>query len=445
MRGPAVSVVGLGYVGLSTAVCFAHRGLTVYGVEVDPNKLSAISRGEVPFKEEGMDRMLRSVLKAGRLRVSGGYDDAVAKSAITYITVGTPSRPDGSIDLAYVRACAETLGRHLAGKAGYHTVVVKSTAVPGTTEGPVREALERGSGKKVGQGFGLSANPEFLREGSAVKDTFHPDAVVIGSLDGKSRSALLSLYKRFYGRLPPVVLTTPSNAELIKYSVNTFRATQLSFLNTLANLCQSVPGMDVEEVARGFAMIAKPDPRYLKAGIGYGGSCLPKDLRALIAESRRLGVDPQLLESSLRVNEAQPERAIDLAVKATGPLRGRRVAVLGLAFKANTDDIRESSAITLVKKLVAEGADVTAYDPAAMPNSRAVLEGAVRFAKGAKECLKGAEVCILATGWPEFAKLRAADFLAMARPFVVDGRGALDAEKLGRGGVEVLRVGVGKA
>ncbi len=443
MKGQAVSVVGLGYVGLSTAICLAHRGFHVYGVEVDAKKLSSMSRGQVPFHEPSLEGMLRSALRAGRFHLSSGYEDAMEATDLTFITVGTPSGPDGAIDLAYIKQSAEILGRLIADKKRSHSVVVKSTVVPGTTEGVVRRALERESGKTVGKGFGLSVNPEFLREGSAVKDTFHPDAVVIGSLDQSNRRALVSLYKKFYSRLPPMVLTTPSNAELIKYAVNSFRATQVSFLNTLANLCQAVPGMDIDQVAQGFGIIAKADPRYLKAGLGYGGSCFPKDVRALIAEARRLGADPRILEAASGVNQAQPLAAVSLAKRMIGEIRGRRVAVLGLAFKGNTDDIRESSAISLVNYLIGEGAEVTVYDPAAMDNSRRVLDSKVKFAGDPEECLRGAECCILATAWPEFSKLGPSDFRSMARPVVVDGRGVLDLSKLRKGGVQAAALGKG--
>lgn len=441
-HGPALSIVGLGYVGLSTAICFADRGFEVHGVELSKEKLEAISRGRVPFQEEGLQAMLRSALKSGRFHASSDYE-AVQRTDVTYVAVGTPSGADGSIDLKYIRSSAESIGRQLASKRGYHIVVVKSTAVPGTTEGVVKEVLERESGKKVGGGFGLAANPEFLREGTAVKDTLSPDAIVIGSLDGRSKTALLSLYRKFYGRLPPVVSTTPSNAEMIKYAVNTFRATQLSFLNTLSNLCQTVPGMDVDEVAKGFGQIAKADPRYLKAGLGYGGSCLPKDVRALIAEAKKKGVDPRVLEASLSFNQKQPLVAVDLAKQVVGSLGGKKLAVLGLAFKANTDDTRESTAISLVNALVGEGADVWAYDPAAMPNSRPLVDARAKFAKDAKDCLRGAECCFVATAWPEFVNLGPKDYRSMARPQVVDCRGALDLEWLRRGGVRAVALGKG--
>ena len=275
MKRLSVSIVGLGYVGLSTGVCLASRGIQVHGVDVDQAKVRSIAEGRVPFEEEGLQALLRSSLKKGLFVPGADLREAVWDSEITFLTVGTPSGPDGSIELSHLRSASEGLGRELAEKGGYHHVVVKSTVVPGTTQGLVKDTLERSSSKKCGEGFGLAANPEFLREGSAVADTFRPDAVVIGALDTRTGAALVSLYRRFYRKLPPVLSTSPANAELIKYASNTFRATQLSFLNTLANLCSSIGGADIDEVARGLSSIMKVDPRYLKAGLGFGGSCLP--------------------------------------------------------------------------------------------------------------------------------------------------------------------------
>jgi UDPglucose 6-dehydrogenase len=444
LKRTSVSIVGLGYVGLSTGVCLASRGIQVHGVDVDQAKLKSIREGKVPFEEEGLETMLRSAIKR-RLFVTGDdYSGAVQNSELTFLTVGTPSRPDGSIDLAYLRSASEGVGRELAKKRGFHHVVVKSTAVPGTTQGLVKKALEETSKKRCGEGFGLAANPEFLREGSAVADTFGPDAIVIGAVDKRTRAALISLYKTFYKRLPPVISTSPANAELIKYSVNTFRATQLSFLNTLANLCSGIGGADIDEVAQGFNALTKADPRYLKAGLGFGGSCFPKDLRAIIAYCKQEGSNPAVFEAALAVNEVQPVLAVRRARELVSTLPKKKVAVLGLAFKANTDDVRESAAISLVERLVSEGARVTVYDPKAMRNAARVLEQRVSYAASAEECLKESDCCIVATAWPEFERIKAADFKRLMRdPAVVDGRRFLDVEALRAGGVRCVALGSG--
>jgi UDPglucose 6-dehydrogenase len=439
-----VSIVGLGYVGLSTGVCLASRGIEVHGVDVDQAKLRFIAEGRAPFEEEGLQALLRSSLKKGLFIPEADLRKAVRGSEMTFLTVGTPSGPDGSIQLSHLRSAAEEVGRELADKGGYHHVVVKSTVVPGTTQGLVKETLERSSSKKCGEGFGLAANPEFLREGSAVADTFRPDAVVIGALDRRTGSALVSLYRRFYGKLPRVLSTSPANAELIKYASNTFRATQLSFLNTLANLCSSIGGADIDEVARGLSSIMAVDPRYLKAGLGFGGSCLPKDLRAMVAYSKGAGADPAVFEAVLGVNEMQPAVAVRMARDLVGGLEKKKVAVLGLAFKPNTDDVRESVAVLLVERLLNEGARVTACDPKAVENARRVLGDRVVYTESARECLRDSDCCIVATGWPEFARLKPSEFKTLMRdPAVVDARRILDAEALRAGGVRCATLGSG--
>jgi len=444
LKRTSVSIVGLGYVGLSTGVCLASRGIQVHGIDVDQAKLKSIREGRVPFEEEGLEALLKSAVKKGLFLAGSDFRKAIQNSDITFLTVGTPSKADGSIDLGYLRSASDGVGRELGGKREYHHVVVKSTAVPGTTQTVVKQVLESSSGKTCGEGFGLASNPEFLREGSAIKDTMQPDAIVIGAVDKRTEGALLSLYKGFYKEMPPVVSTSPANAELIKYAVNTFRATQLSFLNTFANLCSGIEGASVDEVAQGFTAITRADPRYLKAGLGYGGSCLPKDLRALVAYSRQAGVNPVLLEAALSVNETQPIVAIKMARELLGTLDGKKVAVLGLAFKPNTDDVRESVAIRLVEGLLGEDAKVTVYDPKATENAKRVLGQRVGYAKGVRECIKGADCCIVATGWPEFAKVGAKEFKRLMRnPVVVDGRRILDEEALRAEGLKFATLGSG--
>lgn len=290
----------------------------------------------------------------------------------------------------------------------------------------------------------MAANPEFLREGSAVADTFHPDAIVIGALHERTRAALISLYRAFYEKMPPVVSTSPANAELIKYASNTFRATQLSFLNTLANLCSGMGGADVDDVARGLSTVLKVDSRYLKAGLGFGGSCLPKDLRAIIAFCGRAGSDPALFQAVLSVNDAQPAVVARMTRDLVGLLAKKRLAVLGLAFKPGTDDVRESAAIGLVERLLGEGARVTVYDPKATANARRILGDRVMYAQSARECIEDADCCIVATGWPEFARILPEEFKKLMRqPAVVDGRRVLDAEALAAKGVKCLTLGSG--
>jgi len=419
-----VSVIGLGYVGLTLAACLASRGFKVVGVEVDEAKRRLVAEGLPPIYEEGLEPLLREAVREGRLRVTGDYVEAVRESVISFISVGTPSKSDGSVDLQYVVEAARSLGRALRMKDGYHLVVVRSTVPPGTTTGVVGRILEEESGRRVGEGVGLCFNPEFLREGKAVQDTFNPDRLVVGCVDGRSREILLRFYERFYrDGLPPLLATTPVNAELIKYASNAFLAMKISYANMLAQLCERIPGADVRVVAKGVGMDRRIGEAFLGAGLGWGGSCFPKDVRALLAYGRERGVRLSLLEAAVEVNERQLDHALELAERLAGGLRGRVVAVLGLAFKPGTDDIRESRAIRLVERLLDRGARVRVHDPKALENARRVLGDRVEYAGSMEECLRGAELAVLATEWPEYGRLDAETLRRLMRsPALLDCR-----------------------
>jgi len=422
MKEKIISVFGLGYVGLATAVCFAHRGVKVIGVDVDPNKVKLIGSGKSPFYELQMEEFLHEALRKGFFLCTNDYLQAVQDSDISFITVGTPSRPDGSIDLQFIEAVSKSIGEGLRWKRKYHLVVVKSTVVPGTVEKIVKPLIEESSGKQCGVDFGLCANPEFLREGSAIQDTFNPDRIVIGEFDRKSGDFLENLFRKFYGgKMPPVIRTTLSNAELIKYANNAFLAMKISFINEVANICERVLGSDVNVVAEAIGLDKRVGRLFLNAGLGYGGSCLPKDLKALISFSRKIGYDPVLISAVEKINEAQPYKAVELARKLIGELAGKRIAVLGLAFKPNTDDMRNAVSIKIISKLLEERAEVVAYDPVAMPNARKIFGDRIRFASSALNCIKDADCCIIVTEWDEFRCLKPEDFVKyMKNPCLVD-------------------------
>jgi UDPglucose 6-dehydrogenase len=444
MRSYRVSVVGMGYVGLCTAVAFARRGYNVVASETDMEKISLINRGVPPFHEPEISEMLAKVLKSGHFKCTSNTKTAILNTEITFITVGTPSKPDGSIDLRYIKNSAKEIGSALSNKDSYHLVVVKSTVIPGTTENMVKPILEESSGKKCGVDFGLCANPEFLREGSALHDTFNPDRIIIGEHDKKSGDVLEALYREFYAeKMPLVVRTTPINAELIKYASNAFLATKISFINTIANICERMPGADVTVVAKGVGLDRRIGPFFLNAGLGYGGSCFPKDLRALIQHSRSLGYEPKLLEAVENINKNQPQRAIELCKKLLGELKDKRIAILGLAFKPNTDDMREAPSTTIIRQLLKEGAKVVVYDPAAIPNAKAIFKEEVEYANSALECLKGADCCILITEWEEFKKLKLEDFIQnMHTAILLDGRRMFDPGEFSRK-IKFAAIGLG--
>ncbi len=425
MTKPKISVIGVGYVGLCTAVGFASKGYQVVASDVDAEKIRKICAGIPPFYEPGLSELLKETIENGNLQCSvNETQKAVLGTDITYIAVGTPSNEDGSINLKYVESAARDIGKALRQKSQYHIVVVKSTVIPGTTQNLVKSTLELESQKACGVDFGLCMNPEFLRQGSAFKDTFNADRIVIGSYDQKSGDALEALYKEFYAEsLPPVIRTTLSTAELIKYASNSMLATKISFINTIANICEKVPGADVKVVARAMGLDKRIGPLFLDAGLGYGGSCFPKDVKALIACSKAFGYTPELLESVENVNQVQPLKAVQFCRERLGGLEGKTIALLGLAFKPETDDMREARVIPIIYQLLAEGAKVVAYDPVAASAARSIFDDRIQYASSAVECLKGADGCILVTEWDEFKKLTPEDYLKyMKQPLLVDGR-----------------------
>ncbi len=417
-----IAIVGTGHVGLVYAVAFTLQGHTVVGTDVVPEAIASLKAGKPTFFEPGLDAAFARARKTKRLSFATEIAGEVAKAEVVFLCVGTPSREDGSIDTSYVESAARTVGEGLRQARGYQVVTVKSTVVPGTTESAARPALEAASGKAAGEDFGLCMNPEFLREGSAVEDALKPDRIVIGSLDKRSGDVLAKVYAKLRCKKLRTDLRT---AEMIKYATNSFLATKVSFANELADLCDAFRGLDVDRVVEGMALDARINPRFLKAGLGFGGSCFPKDVKALLAAGRAKGYDSFLLQATLDVNDAQPLRAVRLAESVVGDLRGKRVAILGLSFKGGSDDLRESRALPLAHALLAKGASVTGYDPEANAAFRAAVPGA-EVANDVAGALAQADVCIVHNDWPQWRKLKAKDFAGMRRKVVIDGRRILD-------------------
>jgi len=424
MNKESVSVIGAGYLGLCTATGFACKGCKVISVDRDSKKVVMINRGEAPFYEPQLETLLQGALKKGYLKCVLDYKEAIRNTSITFIAVGTPSKPNGSINLRYIKDSAQEIGKALKEKKGYHLVVVKSTITPGITEKLIKPYLEKYSGKQCGSDFGLCVNPEFLREGSAIHDTLHPDRIIIGEYDKKSGEALENFYRNLYGEeMPPLIRTNIPTAELIKYANNAFLAMKISFINEIANICEKIPNADVTCIAKGIGLDKRIGPLFLGAGLGYGGSCLPKDIKALIAFSQSLGYRPKLLMAVDEVNEKQPYKAIELCKKDLNTLKGKRIAILGLAFKPKTDDIRGAVSIKIIKALLKEGANVIAYDPAAMYNARKKLGKRIHYASSSIDCIKNTDCCIVVTEWDEFKKLKPDDFVQnMSNPLLIDGR-----------------------
>ncbi len=425
VKKPKISVVGVGYVGLCTAVGFASKGYAVISSDIDAEKVAKIKEGIPPFHEPCLPEMLRQTIENGNLKcLTNQTQNAVLETDITYIAVGTPSKPDGSIDLQFIETVSSDIGKALSQKRNYHVVVVKSTVVPGTTQNTVNPNLEKQSKKKCGEDFGLCMNPEFLRQGSAFQDTFNADRVVIGSFDQKSGDAIEALYKGFYyPKLPPIIRTSLATAELIKYASNAMLATKISFINTIANICEKIPGADVKTVATAMGLDKRIGPLFLDAGLGYGGSCFPKDVKALIACSKAFGYAPEILESVENLNHTQPLKAVEFCRQQLGKLSGKNIAILGLAFKPDTDDMREARVIPIVNQLLLEGANITAYDPVTVNMAKSIFQNKIQYAPSAISCLKNADAAILVTQWEEFKKLSPDDFIKnMKHPVLIDGR-----------------------
>ena len=372
-------------------------------------------------------------------------EEAILKTSISFVTVGTPSRSDGSIDLQFVEAALCEIGEALRKKTTYHLIVIKSTVTPTTTERVLKPLIESHSGKHCGVDFGLCMNPEFLREGSALQDMLHPDRIVIGEYDKKSGKALEKLFRDFYcEKLPPLIRTTLTTAELIKYASNSFLATKISFINTIANICEKTHSADVSIVAEGMGLDKRISSLFLNAGFGYGGSCFPKDLKALISYSKNIGYQPPLLDAVEKVNKTQSYKAIELCKSLLAELKGKNIAILGLAFKPNTDDMREAVSVPIIRQFLKEGANVTAYDPVAISTAKNIFKDKIKYADSAARCLKNADCCILVTEWNEFKRLEPEDFVkSMKQPILVDGRRIYNPAEFNKK-VKFTAVGLGK-
>ncbi len=437
-----VSVVGTGYVGLVSGVCLAAKGHDVICVDVDREKVELINAGTPPIYEEGLEALMAATVGT-RLRASTDLEGAVRDTELTLIAVGTPFVGD-EIDLTFVKSATTQIGTALREKPGFHTVAVKSTVVPGTTDSVVLPALESSSGKRVGRELGLGMNPEFLREGAAVQDFMNPDRIVLGGVDDRTTDVLEELYSVFSEA--SIVRTNPRTAEMIKYAANSLLATMISFSNEIANLSAALGGIDVVDVMKGVHLDHRLQPildngerivpkftSYVEAGCGFGGSCFPKDVRALIAHGKRQQLPMSLLSSVIEVNESQPMEIVRLLVKHLKSLSGKRVLVLGLAFKPGTNDMRESPAIPVINQLVKDGAVVAAYDPIAQPEAEEVFEdGQVSYQSDLGKAIEGVDAVVLMTMWEEFQALPELLQRVDDQPVVIDGRRMLDKHSVAR-------------
>ena len=429
-----IAVVGTGYVGLVTGACFSEFGVHVTCVDKDREKIEMLQKGLIPIYEPGLGELVAKNTAAGRLRFTTDIAEAIRGALVVFIAVGTPPRGDGSADLSYVDAVAETIAKHMD---GYKVIVTKSTVPVGTGE-----RLSRIIGRNLQEqvDFDVVSNPEFLREGSAIEDFLRPNRVVIGAASQQAVAILKDLYRPLYLIETPFVITTVPTAEMIKYASNAFLATKISFINEIANLCEKV-GADVHEIARGMGLDGRIGSKFLHPGPGYGGSCLPKDTKALHQISKENGSELQLLAAVIRVNENQRTIMVGKIREALGGFQNKTLAVLGLAFKPNTDDIRESPAIEISEAVMKEGAKIRAYDPAAMGEARKVLSG-ITLCQDAYDAAQGADAIVLMTEWNEFRGLDLGRLQKTLRsPVFVDLRNVYDAAQMHRAGFRYICVG----
>jgi UDPglucose 6-dehydrogenase len=447
-----IGVIGSGYVGLVAAACFAELGHDVICVDNDAEKLAALRAGAVPIHEQFLPELLQKN-RGKRLNFSGSIQEAVRASAAIFIAVGTPQSETGEADLSYVEAVSRELAQALAESKDYKIVVEKST-VPVYTNSWIRRVMEQnGAGS-----FDVASNPEFLREGSAVTDFLYPDRIVVGADQERCATIMRAIYEPLTSgeyqkradaiprpdaaRIPAeIIVTSAKSAELIKHASNAFLAMKISFINAVANICESV-GADVQQVREGIGADSRIGRRFLNPGIGYGGSCFPKDLKAFHAVAREFGFDFRLLDEVIRINEEQRQRFLRKIRATLWTLKGKRLAVVGLAFKGGTDDVRESPAIALVECLIKEGCEVVAYDPAAMEKSREILNSSVTFAESSYAAAHKADALLILTDWEEFAALDLERLkTALKFPIVIDGRNLYSPKRMAEAGFTYVSVG----
>ena len=427
-----ICVVGTGYVGLVTGAVFADLGNDVLCVDNDTAKVANLEAGDMPIYEPGLEEMVARNVADGRLAFTTDLTTAVRRAVIVFITVGTPPKPDGRADLSAVEDVAGVIGEAME----RYTVVVNKSTVPVGTGEFVREVIEKHQARPVP--FDVVSNPEFLREGSAIEDTLRPDRIVIGAPTQQVAMTLLELYAPLER---PMIITDVPSAEMIKYASNAFLSTKISFINAIANVCE-LAGADVSQVMKGMGLDARIGSAFLSAGLGYGGSCFPKDTDSLVHTASTLGYDFALLKAVVDINRERASHFVDLMAKALNPLAGRSVAVLGLAFKPNTDDMREAKSVEVIELLLQLGATVRAFDPVAMPAASRLLPATVTYCESPYEAATGVDAVALVTEWNEFKFLNLERLRAvMRRPAVFDGRNIWEPERMRRLGFEYHSIG----
>ena len=414
-----IAVIGLGFVGLTLSSVLASKGITTIGIDSDTKKSSKIVKGIPTFFEPNLDKTLKKALRT-KLYITDKIS-SIKDCDFVFITVGTPQKKNGEIDLSFLKSAVSNVGKVISVSKKKPIILVKSTVIPGTMKNVVLPILERNSKKKAGKDFGLISNPEFLQESKAIHDTLKPHAVILGGYKTK----FMKKTEKFFSQLnpnTPIIITNHQTAEMIKYANNSFLATKISFINQLANICQGIPGTNIDDVARTIGLDPRIGNLFLNAGPGYGGSCLPKDIKAIINLSSKIGVRPTLLDAVEKTNKQQIDNIIELTKKNIGKIKGKKLTILGVAFKPNTDDIRDSVAIELIGKLLKLGAKVTIHDPKTLENTRKIFRDNIKYAKSLTDALKNCQCAIIMTEWKEYQKINNKMIKYMTKKVIIDSR-----------------------
>ena len=435
MKNPVISIVGLGFVGLSLAVASAKKKIDTYGIEINEKKLRKLRSGKSDFFEPKLENYLKESLNRKKLFLTNDLKD-VLKTDITFLTLGTPSKNDGQIDLSQLKKVSSELSRILKQKKSKHTIVVKSTVIPTTTSSVISPLF-----KKL-KNVVVIVNPEFLREGNALNDLFMPHLIVIGESKRNDSKILENYYKKFYKKLPEVLKTDLTSAEMIKYSNNAFLATKISFINTIANICQNLPSVDVKKIAYAIGKDPRIGPQFLNAGPGFGGSCLPKDLSALIKFSDKFEKTNELLKTVKQVNQLQPFKIIQILKKMNLLKSNYKISILGVAFKKNTDDLREAVSIKIVNRLLKKGLKVSVHDPMAIENFKKIFGRKITYHSKVNDCIKNSDCCLILTEWDEYRKLQSSLFKKyMKKTNLIDARRVLDPGKFSKLNFKAIGLG----
>jgi len=433
-----IGIIGLGFVGLSLTSVLASKGYNVVGIDVDKKKCEKITNGVAPFFEPGLQKILKSGLRK-KLEISNDFT-SINDCDLLFVTVGTPQSDDGSINLSIIKKAISTIGRSLQKNKKEPIIFIKSTVVPGTMKNIILPILEKKSNKKAGKDFGLISNPEFLQESNAIKDTKFPHAIVLGGYKTKFMKKAEKFFSKLHPKVP-VIITNHQTAEMIKYANNSFLATKISFINQLSNICQNIPGANVDDIAKTIGLDPRIGKLFLNAGPGYGGSCLPKDMKALINFATTTGVNPTLLNAVEEVNSKQLNQIINISKQRLGKIKDKKITILGTAFKPNTDDIRNSITIELIKKFLKRNAKIIVHDPRAIKNTKNLFGDKISYAKSISDAINGSQCVIIMTGWKQYEKLTNNDFKHMRKKVVIDCRRILVEKQLD---ADYFAIGIGK-